>query len=205
VSVEHEAKFPLDDCRDVENALRDIAEQRLPWHLETNTVYDREGTLVATERLLRLRRALDATLTYKEPAPEEAEGVKSRIETECVVENPDAMHAILLGLGYRPSARYEKFRSVWELPEGSVFLDILPFGHFLEIEAAPDAIAPLAQRLGLAPATALAASYHALNRRWRAERGLEPSSDFTFEPAERDRLTTLLGCTAPLQGDTNAD
>jgi hypothetical protein len=56
------------------------------------------------------------------------------------------MDAILRGLGYAPRLRYEKFRCVWELAGGpDLFLDILPFGHFLEIEASPEAIGSLAR------------------------------------------------------------
>jgi adenylate cyclase class 2 len=83
-----------------------------------------------------------------------------------------------------------------------VYLDILPFGHFAEIEAPAEAIAGLAVRLGLSPADALSASYHQLNRQWRRSSGLPPSDDFVFDTAERQRLNAALGCDARPQGES---
>ena len=100
MSIEHEAKFRLRECLDMETRLRASGRLRTPWHFESNTVYDREGELARSGRLLRLRRALTSTLTFKEPAPgAKTVGVKSRIERECRVDDPGNMDAILLGLG----------------------------------------------------------------------------------------------------------
>ena len=206
VSIEHEAKFRLGDCRDMEPRLRKLGRLRTPWHFESNTVYDRDGELAASGRLLRLRRALTSTLTFKEPAPGPGtSGVKSRIERESDIADPRAMDSILRGLGYAPRLRYEKFRSVWELPQGLVFLDILPFGHFLEIEALPEFIGTIAQEMGLDPGHALEQSYHSLHRSWRRQQGLPPMEDFVFNEAEHHRLTTSLGCIARPQGEYHAD
>lgn len=200
MSVEHEAKFPLKDCGLLEAVLNDAGVLRTPWHFESNTVYDRGDELASSRRLLRLRRALVHTLTFKEPAPGGVRGVKSRMERECRVDDPDAMDLILRGLGFQPRLVYEKFRAVWAVDGGTVFLDILPFGHFAEIEAPAEAIAGIAVRLGLQPAEALAASYHKLNRQWRRSRGLPGADDFIFDSAERQRLNEALGCQARPQG-----
>lgn len=197
MAIEHEAKFPLPDCLGLEERLRPLGSLRAPWHFESNTVYDRDGELASTDRLLRLRRALVSTLTFKAPAqPCGADGVKSRLEHECRVTDPAGMDLILRGLGYAPRFTYEKFRAVWTVDEAAVCLDILPFGHFAEIEGPPLAIADLARRLGLEATAALAHSYHRLHLDWRTSRGLPPADGFAFEPAERQRLNTLLGCEA---------
>jgi len=204
VSIEHEAKFGLDDCLDMEQRLRGLARLRTPWHFESNTVYDRAGELAASGRLLRLRRALTCTLTFKEPVPGPGTfGVKSRLERETQIEDPQAMDAILRGLGYTPQLRYEKFRAVWELPQGLIYLDILPFGDFLEIEAIPEQISSIARHIGLDPGSAMDKSYHALHQSWRRQNGLDACEDFVFDEARHQRLTILLGCQA--QGETNAD
>jgi adenylate cyclase class 2 len=203
VTIEHEAKFRLTGRQDLEERLRALGRLRTPWHFESNTVYDRGGELASTGRLLRLRRALVTTLTFKEPtAGQHAPGVKSRLERECRVDDPGSMDLILCGLGYTASLTYEKFRSVWDVAGTAVCLDILPFGHFAEIEGAPEAIPELAGRLGLDMAVALAVSYHRLHRDWRRAQGLPPAESFVFEPAERERLNTLLGCEARTGGDT---
>jgi adenylate cyclase class 2 len=197
MAIEHEAKFPLTDCRALEERLRTLGTLREPWHFESNTVYDRDGALVSTDRLLRLRRALVSTLTFKAPARDcGADGVKSRLEHECRVADPAGMDLILRGLGYAPRFTYEKFRAVWTVGDAAVCLDILPFGHFAEIEGPPLVIADLARRLDLKATAVLAHSYHRLHRDWRTSRGLPPADGFAFEPAERHRLNTLLGCEA---------
>jgi len=203
MTVEHEAKFSLTDRQGLEERLRALGSLRTPWHFESNTVYDRGDELASTGRLLRLRRALVTTLTFKEPSVgPDAPGVKSRLERECRVDDAASMDLILRGLGYAASFTYEKFRAVWDVAGTAVCMDILPFGHFAEIEGAPEAIPELAGRLGLDMAAALAVSYHRLHRDWRLAQGLPPAGSFVFEPAERERLNTLLGCEARTGGDT---
>lgn len=204
MSIEHEAKFIVADCPQMEGCLRGLARLRQRWHFESNTVYDRAGELASSGRLLRLRRALTCTLTFKEPAPgPTAQGVKSRLERETEIADPQAMDAILRGLGYAPRLRYEKFRCVWELPQGLICLDILPFGDFLEIEAPPEQIGAIARSIDLDPGSGMDKSYHSLHQSWRRQNGLAACDDFVFDEATRQRLTTLLGCQA--QGETNAD
>lgn len=203
MTVEHEAKFSLTDRQGLEERLRALGSLRTPWHFESNTVYDRGDELASTGRLLRLRRALVTTLTFKEPSVgPDAPGVKSRLERECRVDDAASMDLILRGLGYAASFTYEKFRAVWDVAGTAVCMDILPFGHFAEIEGAPEAIPELVGRLGLDMAAALAVSYHRLHRDWRLAQGLPPAGSFVFEPAERERLNTLLGCEARTGGDT---
>ena len=51
MSVEHEAKFALDDRAALEARLRRGGRLRTPWHFESNTVYDRDGELGRARRL----------------------------------------------------------------------------------------------------------------------------------------------------------
>lgn len=205
MSLEHEAKFALPSCLDLLPVVNSTGRLITPWHLESNTLYDRHGQLAASSRLLRLRQAVDTVLTFKEPAADqELVGIKTRREYECIVGDQRSMDLILRGLGYSPCLRYEKFRSVWSVAPGKIYLDILPFGHFLEIEAHPDAIASLALTLGLDPRQASAQSYHDLHRQWRQERGMAPANDFLFTDLEKKRLSIRLDC-AVHQGECNAD
>ncbi|GHG72582.1 class IV adenylate cyclase [Streptomyces griseocarneus] len=77
-----------------------------------DTYYDRpDKTLQKADQELRLRtvHGADATrtvLTFKDAVVEEASGSKPEHETE--VANAAAVHAMLLGLGYRPVIAFEK-------------------------------------------------------------------------------------------------
>lgn len=205
MSIEHEAKFTLDDRPGMEHLLRGLGRLSTPWHFESNTVYDRAGELASSGRLLRLRQALTCTLTFKEPAPGPGtDGVKSRTERETRINDPQAMDAILRGLGYAPQLRYEKFRAVWQLAQGLIYLDILPFGDFLEIEALPQHISSIARHIGLDPGSAMDKSYHALHQSWRRQSGLDACDDFVFDQAQHHLLTIRLGLLPRPQGEINA-
>jgi adenylate cyclase class 2 len=77
-----------------------------------DTYYDRpDGSLDKTREELRVRTVYgtDGTrtvLTYKSPAVDEASGSKPEHETR--VEDAEATHAILRGLGYVPFIAFEK-------------------------------------------------------------------------------------------------
>jgi adenylate cyclase class 2 len=125
-----------------------VSEQR---HLERNILFDdAEGSLKRRGMLLRLRSALDANITLKAPAPPEAQSTqhKSRIEYEIVVSDAETAFKILTALGYSPSWRYEKYRESFRLDDVTIVLDHTPIGDFAEIEGAPSALRPIADRLG---------------------------------------------------------
>ena len=202
MSTEQESKFRLADCLALAPLLAAQGRTRRPWHFETNVVYDRDGELFGARKLLRLRQADGAVLTFKEPlAGSAAPGVKAMREVECPVASFAQMDLILRGLGYAPRLRYEKFRAVWDLGPARAFLDILPFGHFLEIEGTPRSITDTALALGLDPALALSANYHTLHQQWRADDNLPPVDDMLFTEPEKTRLASLLGC-ATIQGES---
>ncbi|NVK78101.1 class IV adenylate cyclase [Streptomyces morookaense] len=99
--------------RDPEGVVR-LLEQRAAGRSETyrDTYYDTpEGTLAREDRELRLRTITGAdgtrsVLTYKEPRVDDASGSKPEYETG--VDNPEAVHAALSGLGYVTAIAFEK-------------------------------------------------------------------------------------------------
>ncbi len=165
---------------------------------EANELFDdRDGSLRRSGRLLRLRRdgraPGKALFTYKEPIPgEEARGCKVRREVQTGVDDPDAVRAILTGLGLARSTAYEKFRETWRLDGCEVCLDWLPFGCFVELEGPANELDGLPLRLGLDGLEASDASYHDLHARSRELAGLPPRDGFVFEPIERERLAREL-------------
>jgi len=148
-------------------------------HLERNTVFDdASGSLRTRGMLLRLRDALDTHLTLKTPVPGDRAGGqhKARVEREIVVSDHDATYAILTALGFIPWWRYEKYRESFRLDQAIVSLDHTPIGDFVEIEAPPESIRPLAEQLGFDWSTRNLQTYRELFD----EAGLADRSDMVF-------------------------
>ena len=153
------ARRLLDDC------FFDTADQRLR----------------RASQALRLRRdGATATLTWK--GPPRPGVVKSREELEAGCTEPADLAAVLGALGYVPCFRSQKYREDYSIDAALVTVDETPFATFVEIEAAPDAIARVAARLGRSEADYEVASYVTLWRRWCAANGLPPG-DMTFAPS----------------------
>ncbi len=178
------------EVRDADEARRRLgaagAVALSPRVFEDNRVWDdRDGTLRATRRLLRLRSAGGRhTLTFKKP-PEgsgEATGYKVRIEHETTVGDPGETARILEGLGYRVAWRYQKYRQSYRLEGVEIDLDETPLGVFLELEGPPAAIDRAARALGFGREHYVVATYRGLAR--ERSGGREPG-DLVF-PAEGD-------------------
>jgi len=145
-------------------------------HFEDNLLFDdANSSLRLSGRMLRLRRAENvATVTWKGP-PTYVELVKSREELELVVSDPEAFERILLGLGLRPTFRYQKYRETYAHDGAEVVIDETPIGTFLEIEADAERIHALAQALGFSRTDYMLESYVELHRKSGA------TGDLVFE------------------------
>ena len=145
-----------------------------PSALEENWVLDDPvRTLAGSGRLLRVRRTGDrAWLTLKEAASFSG-GVKSRVEIETSVGNPETVLAVLGGLGFRPVRRYQKRREVWTLGAVVVALDETPMGEFVELEGPAEILPGAATALALDPKAAVLGTYLDL---WVAYRGHHPDA-----------------------------
>jgi adenylate cyclase class 2 len=165
---EIEIKFRVEDLRALARKLR-AAGFRLvtPRTHELNTLYDLpEGELRARKQLLRLRKYGSVwTLTHKSGAKRARHS--SRVELETTVADGKKMDAILRGLGYAPSFRYEKFRAEWSDGKGQVVVDETPIGNFCEIEGPPRWIDATAKRLEVKVEDYITENYAALFANWK--------------------------------------
>jgi len=164
-TVESEIKLAVADPDSARGALRRLGAAMVrARHFEDNLLFDdAQGTLRASGRVLRIRRAEGAgVVTFKGPR-EVIEGVKSRPEIETAVPDPDALEAVLRALGYRSVFRYQKYREVYRWDEVEIVIDETPVGTFFEIEGEVAAVHRAASALGYAPADYLADSYAALH------------------------------------------
>ena len=173
--VENEIKLRLEDGPHAAAELLERHGYRVtsPRSLQIDRVFDwPDGALRRSGRLLRVRsEGGTALLTYKGPALPGRH--KRREELEAGIEPGAAMEAILDRLGYVPSFRYEKYRTIFaaaprvfqEAAEpGIIALDETPIGLFLELEGPEYWIDSTARQLGFSPHEYITASYAALYR-----------------------------------------
>ncbi len=146
-------------------------------HFEDNVLFDDSaGSLRAAGGVLRLRITPHASvLTFKGPRQIE-EGIKTREERETLVQQPEALRAILARLGYQPVFRYQKYRESWTHRGQEIEIDELPIGTFMEIEGDPDGIRAVTADLGHLPSEYLGDSYVELFF------GQGGEGDMTFDP-----------------------
>jgi adenylate cyclase class 2 len=164
--IEVEKKFRLTKRQ------RDAVLKRLPEmgaslegeEFEENTLYSGEP-LQSGSSVLRLRRVRgNATLTYKKRLPS-ASAIKQQREEETGVEDPEAMEAILVALGFTPALVYEKRRQTWRLGKTEIVIDVLPFGLFMEIEGRINEIKAVERKLALKGLRAEHATYPQLTQK----------------------------------------
>jgi adenylate cyclase class 2 len=93
----------------------------------------------------------------------------SRVELETGVTDGKKMDAILRGLGYAPTFRYEKFRAEWTDSKGQVVVDETPIGNFCEIEGPARWIDATAKKLGVNAGDYITKNYATLFADWKKE------------------------------------
>jgi adenylate cyclase, class 2 len=156
-----------------------------PKTLEDNVLFDTpERALRKIRAVLRLRHYGSRwTVTYK-GTPEADPNFKSRLELESHVENPEAIRAIFLTLGFVPVFRYQKFRTeyaIWRAkrrgrPLIDIALDETPIGNFIELEGSRRSIDRMAVELGYSRSDYSIASYGALYLEDCAQKRKKPTN-----------------------------
>lgn len=175
--TETEVKIPLKNAGAMRDRLREAGfEVSVPRQFEANTLYDTpDAALARKSMLLRLRQAGDkSVITWKGPG--EASPYKSRPELETTIGSIETLAKILEQLGYRPSFRYEKYRTEFRHGDGAgvVTMDETPIGNFLELEGEGEWIDETAQKLGFSRKDYVLESYGRLYLAECERRGVEP-------------------------------
>jgi adenylate cyclase, class 2 len=175
-AAEIELKFGVADVRALRSAADELGFRLVTERtFESNTLYDTpDRQLRGRRQILRLRQyGARSTVTHKRQA-DNGDGdlrYKTRIETESLIEDCDALAEIFTQLGYGPVFRYEKFRTEWEMDEGHLVLDETPIGVWAELEGQPAWIDAMLEKLGIAPELQSTESYGKLFVRWKEETG----------------------------------
>lgn len=178
---EIEIKFQIKSPRALARALREAGFRLVtPRTHEMNTLYDLPGGILrARKQLLRLRKYGSTwTLTHKSGTTRGRHS--SRVELETAVADGKMMDAILRGLGYAPTFRYEKFRAEWTDGKGAVVVDETPIGNFCEIEGPPRWIDATAKKLGVGAKDYITKNYATLFADWKL-RTKRTATEMTFK------------------------
>jgi adenylate cyclase class 2 len=160
---------------------------RTPRHLERNLLLDTTPpTLHPAGRILRIRQAQRRTIvTYKDKG-RVAANHKVREELETGTTDLHTTLEIFARLGYQPTFRYDKYRTIFSRPRerGQVMLDETPIGPFLELEGPASWIDRTARLLGYVRNDYVTDSYGALWTRHLKASG-RPPADFVFPPRRK--------------------
>ncbi len=184
---EIEAKFYLRNLEAVQERAQALGAVLLhERHLESNLRFDTpRRSLRKGGRVLRLRLPAPggepgaALLTYK-GAPQPGLSASVRQEIEVTVSDLQAARRLLNALGYHIQASYEKYRTEYRLGAVDLAFDELPYGRFVEIEAADEAeLQTAAIALGLKWEGRVLASYMGLFETL-CERHNLPATHLTF-------------------------
>ena len=178
-NIERELKFGDVDLGSLRDRLSDLeAECQGSSSLEDNWIFDRQGELTESGRLLRLRvDRRGSRLTFKGPTHFE-DRIKVRTEIQTEIDSFDRMRSILEALGYSLVCRYQKHREEWLLGSIVISLDHTPIGDFVEFEG--DGCERVAKRFGLDPETAERRNYLRLYEDYRSEHPEAPD-DMIFQ------------------------
>jgi adenylate cyclase class 2 len=186
---EIEVKFPVSALAPLRLRLEQAgAGLHTPRHLERNWRLDtHSGTLTASRRVLRVRQADSATLTYKSATPQ----AMTRREIEVSVSSSEQAIKLLKALGYDVIFIYEKYREVFDVGRALIMLDDLPFGQFVEIEGPDQAsLSHTAAQLGLNWAARVDLSYIELFNQLKHRSGADVTHS-TFSDFKDLELPTL--------------
>jgi predicted adenylyl cyclase CyaB len=169
-SIESELKFRVSGPRvhtRLKSVLRRLGAKREGAYDEENFRF--QGPAKTTRRTTLRLRVLNGgpkgVLTAKGPA-QFFNGVKVREETEVQVADAHATLDLLQQLGFQILVVYRKHRTMYLLDRVNVTLDVLDFGHFVEVEGPLEVIPEVARGLGLDPAKAVKDSYSIMARKY---------------------------------------
>jgi adenylate cyclase class 2 len=177
---EVEIKFVIHDLSGLRDRLREIGfQEKTPRTHEMNTLYDHLGRLRSRGEVLRIRKYGGTwKVTHKSKGKNAKH--KTRTELETSVKDGEMLDQIFQAIAYKPSFRYEKFRSEWTDGQGDVVLDETPIGNLGEIEGPPEWIDRVAAQLGVKESDYINKSYAELFRDW-AKQHKSTAKNMTFE------------------------
>jgi adenylate cyclase, class 2 len=176
-NYEIEIKLRIKDTSEILNKIKSLSPQSQPRVQEQNTLFDTpQSDLRRRKMLLRLRvetptphnpsAASRERVILTSKAPPQTKPTKKPLRYKIRAEREQAVPgssrqwtAALTALGFRPTFRYDKFRTAFHLPNLHLDLDETAAGTFLELEGKPQAIDRAARALGFSKQAYLRSTY----------------------------------------------
>jgi hypothetical protein len=153
--------------------------------------YDRDGSLLAKDEVLRLRvfRKPDGSeavhLGWKGPTEITSEGYKARRELEYELRGDAPAEVFLQALGFRESYRIDRYVEYYQLGDAAVRLEWYPrMDVLMEIEGDAAAIEPALRASGLPRSEFHADALPAFASRYAARTGRRPL--LALEPGSQE-------------------
>ncbi len=195
-AAEIELKFSVTDVEQLRSAAEAFGFRLVTDRtFESNVLYDTaDRQLRAKTQILRIRHyGKRCTVTHKRLATGNEDDLryKTRIETESIVEDGEALAEIFAQLGYLPAFRYEKFRTEWEMEGGHLVLDETPIGTFAELEGPPAWIDRILGQFRIPQEICTTESYGKLFLRWKESTGSAAGNMTFHEVPEGSGISTL--------------
>jgi adenylate cyclase class 2 len=190
---EIEIKLCITNIPEILRKIKKLRATPQPRLQEQNILYDTpQSHLRRRKMLFRLRVETSANpnapttrnkerviLTVKAPLPTQPKTsrYKIRAEREQIAMTSSRQYAkALTSLGFRPTFRYDKFRTTFRLPNLHLDLDETPAGTYLELEGSPKAIDRAAKSLSFTKKQYLRATYWDLYVASCRRRGTKPKN-----------------------------
>ncbi len=185
---ETEIKLPIDDLESVSKQILSLgARIEKERHFEENLVFDtdaqdlkKQGVLLRL-RIVGERHAVElqtkGTLTFKGEV-DLSGGIRDREEIESEIHEPEHFIRIFSNLGFFPAFRYQKFRTVYRIPNIDLdfCIDETPIGNFIELEGEVDSIHNYGAKLGFSKEQYITESYGGLYLKWCEKNGFKPAN-----------------------------
>ena len=179
MASELELKAVVPDPAAARQALRAAGAERTFQGMLRDRRLDREGSLTAGDRVLRLREwapaegAGHAVLGWKGPTSVSPGGYKEREEIECAVTDRTAALALFEALGFGVVQSIDRYVEVYRLSDGVARLEWYPrLDVLVEIEGPPAGIERLIAVTGLPRSACLPDPLAAFAARYEARTGL---------------------------------
>jgi adenylate cyclase class 2 len=189
--IEKELKFKIDDPQSLIKYFLEKGAILLNKSKEKTIRFDTPQLELEKKGIfLRVREGSKKTITLKEKI-ENYQTIKTRKETEFIIEDIEGMKYILEKIGLKYIRIFEKFRINLKYKDTVLSIDELPFGIYLEIEGEEKNIDIIIKELNYKDENKIIGTYWDLFEKYKLENNLK-GIDILFSIDYKSKLLPLV-------------